>query len=251
MPSEWRLVDSGVVGPPESAALDEAILEAHANGDSPNTLHFYRRCVPTISLGYFQKAAEVADIEECARREVALVRRKSGGSAIYTDSGQLIYGLVVSEDDLPGGRPECFRTICSAIAKAVSSFGVDARFRPPNDVEVGGRKVSGNAQLVRKGSVLQHGTVLVETDVECMSAVLKVDRAKSPSLVTASDRVATLSSILGRTPEMQQVKDRIAYQIGAAFACRFVKGSLSPEEDALVKSLVRDRYSRRDWNLRL
>lgn len=251
MPSEWRLVDSGAVGPPESAALDEAILEAHANGAAPNTLHFYRRSVPTISLGYFQKAAEVTDLEECARRGVSIIRRKSGGSAIYTDSGQLIYGLVVSEGDLPGGRQESFRTICSAIAKAISSFGVEARFRPPNDVEVGGKKVSGNAQLVRKGSVLQHGTILVDTDLENMAAVLRVDRSKSPSLAKASDRVTTLSAVLGSPPEMQDVKERLAHEIGHAFCSRFVAGRLSAGEKGLVRSLVDERYSRSDWNFRL
>ena len=250
MPSEWRLVDSGVVEPPESAALDEAILDAHSKGEAPNTLHLYRRSVPTISLGYFQKAAEVVDLDECARRGVALIRRKSGGSAIYTDSGQLIYGLVVSEGDLPGGRSESFRTICSAIAKAISLFGVDARFRPPNDVEVDERKVSGNAQLVRKGSVLQHGTILVDTDVENMAAVLRVDRSKSQTLTRASDRVATLSSILGHPPEMQDVKDNLVREIGAAFGSEFVRQPLSSEEKESVRSLADERYSRRDWNFR-
>jgi lipoate-protein ligase A len=250
MPPEWRLVDSGLVQPPESAALDEAILEAHTKGNAPNTLHFYRRSVPTISLGYFQKAADAVDLEECARRGVTLIRRKSGGSAIYTDSGQLIYGLVVSEDDLPGGRAESFRVICSAMAKAISAFGVDAKFRPPNDVEVGGRKVSGNAQLVRKGSVLQHGTVLVDTDVDNMAAVLRVDRSKSPSLAKASDRVATLSSILGRVPDMQAVKDNLVREIGLAFGTGFTSHSLTSEEKDLVRSLAEERYSCEDWNLR-
>lgn len=250
MPKMWRLVDSGLVSPPESAALDDAMLEAHIAGVVPSTLHFYVRAQPTVSVGYFQKISESVDAAEASKRGVAIVRRKSGGSSIFTDTGQLIYGLVVHESELPSGMSESFRVICSAIARAISSFGLDARYRPMNDVEVDGRKTSGNAQLRRKGSVLQHGTVVVQTDLEAMDAVLKVDKSKNPSLSRPSERVASLSSLLGRAVSIDDVKERMTSEFSKTFQVQFEKGVLTESERAIVNRLVAERYSREEWNLK-
>ena len=250
MQPTWRLVDSGLVDSAQSAALDEAILEAHIGRAVPNTLHFYVRSTPTISIGYFQKASESLDLAECARRGIQLVRRKSGGSSIYTDSGQLIYGLVVNESDVPRERPQSFRFICSPIARAISSFGVDARYREVNDIEIAGRKVSGNAQLRRKGSLLQHGTIILDTDLSAMNAALRMKGSRSPSISIPSDRIVTLASLIGRTPSMTEMKRRISLELARDFKIKFVESSLIPLEARLVHKLVDERYSRRDWNMR-
>ncbi len=250
MPRSWRLVDSGLVSPPVSAALDEAILDAHLAGEVPNTLHFYIRSAPTISIGYFQRVSESVDIAECERRGVALVRRMSGGSSIYTDPGQLIYGFVVREEDLPGDRTESFRPVCQAIAEAVGSFGVEARYRPVNDVEVGGRKISGSAQLRRKGSVLQHGTILVDTDLDLMDAVLRVGGGSRGVISRPSERVTTLRALLGDPPDMDLVKGAFAFSLGEALDANFSASCLSPREDQLVSKLLAERYSKKEWNFK-
>ncbi len=250
MPSKWRLVDSGFVSPAESAALDEAILEAHIAGLVPDTLHFYVRSVPTVSVGYFQKVSESLDIGACERLGVAVVRRKSGGSSVYTDSGQLIYGLVVGEDEVPKDRAESFQMVCSALARAISSLGVDAKYRPMNDVEIGGRKVSGNAQLRRKGSVLQHGTIIVDTDVAAMDSVLRVNRAKDPSAVKPSDRITTLAVVLGSAPPLALVKSCLVGEIEGTFGSKLELGALTDREHELVRKLVAERYGDKAWNLK-
>jgi lipoate-protein ligase A len=250
MPRSWRLVDSGLVLPAESAALDEAILEAHIAGEVPSTLHFYVRAQPTISVGYFQKVSESIDAAEAERRGVAIVRRKSGGSSIYTDPGQLIYGLIVHEGELPASRSDSFRAVCSALAAAISAFGVDARYRPMNDIEVGGRKVSGNAQLRRKGSVLQHGTLIVDTDLEAMDAVLRIDRSKRSSVSRPSERVARLSSLLAKVPSIEEVKQSVTMEFSRSFEVEFERGTLTESESATVRRLVGEYYSRKEWNLK-
>jgi lipoate-protein ligase A len=251
MPRSWRLVDSGLVSPPVSAALDEAILETHVAGAVPNTLHFYIRSAPTISIGHFQRVSESVDVSECESRGVALIRRMSGGSSIYTDSGQLIYGLVVGESDLPSDRMKSFTPVCEAIAKAIASFGIEARYRPVNDVEVGGRKVSGSAQLRRKSSVLQHGTILVDTDLGQMDAVLKVGGGSRGAISRPSERVTTLRALLGVAPDMTQVKSALVRALREILDADFSPSSLSSREEALVSKLVGERYSRKEWNFRL
>jgi lipoate-protein ligase A len=250
MPRSWRLVDSGLVLPPESAALDEAIMEAHVSGKVANTLHFYIRSIPTVSVGYFQNIGESVDQEECQRRGISIVRRRSGGSSIYTDRGQLIYGLVLHESDLPDERAASFRVICQPIADALRSFGIDAVYRPMNDIEVGGRKVSGSAQFRRKDSVLQHGTLIIDTDISQMDAVLKVGNARRSEFPRPSDRVVTLAGLLGRTPDMKEVKNAMISAMGKVFDAEFVPSSITDFEKSIVEKLVSERYSRREWNLK-
>jgi len=251
MPDIWRLVDSGLVRPPESAALDEAILEAHSEGLVGNTLHFYGRSQPTVSLGYFQKVQEAVNLEECDRRGVALVRRKSGGSSIYTDPGQLIYGLILGESDIPGEHAEAFRVVCSSLARAISSFGVKAAYRPMNDVEVDGRKVSGNAQLRRKSSLLIHGTVLLQTDLGTMDAVLMPRAVEEGDAMKPSERVAVLASLMtGMPPTMLEMKTAFATELSREFDVPFQGGGLTDREKMLVSEFVRDRYGNREWTFR-
>ena len=246
MGETWRLVDSGTVRPAESAALDEAILEAHSAGSVPDTLHFYVRSSPTVSVGYFQKAAESLDLDACRRLGVQVVRRGSGGSSIYTDRGQLIYGLVVRSEELPPTPEASFALVCGAVARAVSSFGVDARHRPVNDVEVGGRKVSGSAQLRRRGSVLQHGTVIMDTDLRIMDSVLRHGTGPRPS-----ERVTTMAALLGEVPDVGEVKRRIRDEVARTFGVGMAEGELTAAEKRCVERLVAERYSREEWNMRL
>jgi lipoate---protein ligase len=250
MTSTWRLLDSGLVPPVQSAALDEAILTVHTSGSVPNTLHFYVRSAPTISVGYFQKISETVDLDECRKRNVQIIRRKSGGSSIYTDRDQLIFALVVHENELPDDRTESFRKICEPVARAISSFGVEAKYRPMNDIEIAGKKLSGNAQLRRKGSVLQHGTVIVAADLQAMDAVLRLPGSARGDVSKPSDRVTSLASILGTKPEMKVLKSKIAEEISASFSVEFVPGLMTKQERGIVHELITERYSREEWNFR-
>ena len=156
----WRLLDSGALPAPRSAAVDEAIIEAHSRSLVPDTLHFYTRSQPTVSLGRFQKVAEAIDLEACRARGVAVVRRRSGGGSIYTDSGQILFALISFQRTLGEDAAGSFARVCTALADSLHGMRIDAKYRPVNDVEVNGRKVSGSAQLRRHGSVLHHGSVL-------------------------------------------------------------------------------------------
>ena len=243
MSSAWRLVDSGALPPPQSAAVDEAVLEARSRSLVPDTLHFYTRSQPTVSLGRFQKIAEAVDVAACRARGVAVVRRRSGGGTIYTDSGQILFALISSRSVLGEDATGSFARVCAAVADSLTSLGVDARYRPVNDVEVRGKKISGSAQLRRRGSVLHHGSVLVNTDLETMDAVL-INTSIAPS-----DRVTTLSLILGRTPDVEDVKRLMAESFREALGIEFEIGGLTEYELGLVENYVASHYGKEEWNL--
>jgi lipoate-protein ligase A len=242
MSTEWRLVDSGHVRAADSAAIDEAILESRASGAVPDTLHFYVRASPTVSLGHFQRLSESVDLDRCRDAGVDLVRRKSGGSSIFTGPGQLIYGLIISGSQLPRGPEASFAVICSAIARAISSLGVDARHRPVNDIEVDGKKVSGSAQLRRRGVVLQHGSVILDTDLGLMDSVL---RKGSPS-----ERVTSLRSVLGRPPSMKVLKSALKHELSIEFGADIVPGKLTPDEEVRAAQLAEEFYANPSWTSR-
>jgi len=242
----WRLLDSGLVRSAESAALDEALLESLTSGASPPTLHFYGRAVPTVSMGYFQRVDESVDLEACRHFDVSIVRRRSGGSSIYTDQGQLIFALVLPDGALPKDREGSFRLVCGQVARVLSSYGLDAMYRPVNDVEVGGRKLSGSAQLRGRGCVLHHGTLIIDTDLARMDAVLK----PGPSGTRPSERVTTMAALLGRAPEMHEVKDRLVSAFSELFGASFAPGPMTAAEDSAVRKLVEECYSKDAWNLR-
>ncbi len=240
--SRWRLLDSDLVDGPTSAALDEAILEARAADLVPNTLHFYRRKPPAVSIGYFQLVNEVVDMEFCREHGIDIVRRISGGGAIYTDERCLEYAVAVNvgypgiSDDVQ----KTFETICRGLVYALEWLGVEASYKPTNDVLAGGRKISGNAQARRKGVILQHGTLLVDADFEAMYATLKAVREAG---VRLEERLTTVKAELEREVSVEEAKEALRYGFAKALGMELYEGELTGWEKARVRELVNKHKS--------
>ena len=242
-PMAFRLVDTDLCSPPFSAAADEAIASARAEGIVPNTLHFYRREKATVSLGYFQSAKDDIDPEFCRANDISVIRRATGGSAVFTDENQLIYALVVGEDEVPEGKHETYELVCSAIVAGLASLGVQAVYKPINDILVDGAKLSGSAQMRRRGVVLQHGTLILEVDREMMKGALKAD----PENIS---KVTSLARILGHRPQVQDVRAALLRGFEGVFGARFEPGELSDRENELISRLIAEKYGSDDWNLK-
>ncbi len=235
----WRLVDSDLLEPARSAAIDEAILLARNEGSVPDTFHLYRRTGPTISLGHFERIRESVDVEAAERLGVSIVRRMSGGSAIYTDPDQLIYTVAVGKGSMPESPQDTFRVLCQGVIEALDVLGIRAEFKPVNDVLVGGRKISGSAQVRRREVVLQHGTLLVRTDYERMFSVLR--SSKRPR-----DGLTSLTEMLGEAPPMATVKDAMVRGFSKALGVEFETGALTEREKEATERLTRTIYERPD-----
>jgi len=246
-PLLWRLVDSGVVPPEYSAASDEAIVNARLAGAVLNTVHFYTRDSPTISIGYNRSVEKSVLTEEAARRNVKVIRRFSGGSAVFTDRGQLIFSLVLDASLLPSDIVESYEKVCSAVIRGLSILGIKAEYKPVNDILVGGKKISGSAQLRRGGIVLHHGTILVDTDLESMNAVLKPPQSKKDDQ-SVMNHVTSLREAMGEVPDMQVLKRALVNGISDAFGVTIYPGSLTQHEVADIEALIEAKYGSRDWN---
>jgi lipoate---protein ligase len=237
---DWRVVDLGIMNPALTAATDEAILTFRSAGYAGNTLSFYSRDRPTVSLGYFEKAAECIDLELCQRLNIEVVRRLSGGSAIFTDPGQIIYTVTVEADLVPENPKESYPLICSGVVNALGLLGIRAEHKPLNDVVVNGRKISGSAQTRKAGVVLQHGTVIVDSDLELMMRVIRQRPGKPRSV----DAMTSVAIELGRKAEMGEVKTALVAGFEKAFSVKIQKGTLSHDEKELARRLSEEKYGK-------
>ena len=228
-----RLIDSGICTPLESLALETTIFKARYLDMVPDTLHLYRRDRPTVSIGRFQSVDECLDTNQAKRRNMSLIRRMSGGSCIYTDENQLIYSIIMSTDNLPKARKEIFPFICNGVVQALSNMGILAEYKAINDVLVNGKKISGSAQIRKKGILMQHGTLIMHLDRESMDAVLRPIKERTYPGLTALDEYITL-------PEWGELKSIIASGFEKALNVTMVEENLSDwETDFLVAEMNR------------
>lgn len=212
MSRPFRLIDVGVRTGRFNIAFDQAMLELHQEGrigDSLRFIHFE----PVALVGRHQSLSAELDLAYCEQRGIQTGRRITGGGAIYLDRGQLGWALVFGREAFGGASlGETARQLCEAAAAGLRTLGVDARFRPRNDIEVGGRKIGGTGGFYDGDSLLYQGTVLVDCDTEAMLGALRVPRAKTAKhgLDSAAQRVVTLRELCAeRVPTIEQVQEAL------------------------------------------
>jgi lipoate-protein ligase A len=233
-------------------AVDEAICRLRSKGRSPNTIRFYRWKPSAVSIGYFQLVDQEVNLLECEKLGVDVIRRMTGGGAVYhAYDGEVTYSVIVNEDHprIPKDIIKSYELICSAVVDGLKMLGIDSEFRPVNDIDVHGRKISGNAQTRRWGVVVQHGTILVDTDTRTMFTVLKVSKEKiSDKLIkSAEERVTTIRRELGRSVAFEEVADAVKSAFRKVLGLELVEGELSREETELASRLRREKYSTKEW----
>ncbi len=247
--NEWRLLPFRIDDAFTSMAIDEALLKLNAEGKSPNTIRFWRWLPSTVSIGCFQSLEREVDLEVAKKYGVAVVRRITGGGAVFHDhSGELTYSVVCKQGDVPDDIIESYRLICGGLVWGLKRLGLQAEFKPVNDVHVNGKKISGSAQTRKWGSVLQHGTILISPDVRLMFELLKVSPEKISDKFIASvyERVTTVERELGRKPTFDEVRAAMVDGFADVLDADFVEGELAQEELGLAKQ-IELKYASKEW----
>jgi lipoate-protein ligase A len=206
--SRWSVVDTGLRSADENMALDLALMAALAAGECGPTFRFLH-FTDCALLGHHQSPQQELDLDFCVREGVQVQRRLTGGGAIIFDPSHLGWELVCQRSDLPAGDMSLLaREICEAAALGLRSMGIDARFRPRNDIEVDGRKISGTGGIIDGQVVLFQGTVLIDLDIPRMLQVLRVPAEKldAHAIQSVAERVTSLRTLLGRSPAKDEVK---------------------------------------------
>lgn len=230
----WRVIDTGLRPPAQNIALNRALLEARQAEEIPSTLRFLRFS-PSALLGYHQSADQELNLDYCRANRVAVQRRITGGGAIYFDETQIGWELYLHRRDVGTTDMQAIsRRICHAAATAISALGVDARYRPRNDIEVGGRKISGTGGAFDGNALLFQGTLLVDFDVEKMLRVLRIpaEKLSDKAIASARERVANLKELLGRAPDIALVRRNLTEAFESEFGVEFREGELTLSEHA-------------------
>ncbi len=239
---EWRFIDFGLVDIRDMMAMDEAILK----GDEGNTFFFWTP-KKSIILGYFQKADIELNLAQC--QDYTITRRISGGGIAFSDDRcrQINYGVVgtIDNDRFPLDIIESYKQICGALIDTLIDYGLDADFRPINDVIVDNKKISGNAQTRWEGKMLQNGTLLLDFDIEEMLRISNIPKEKFMDKKIASVRegLTWLDRELGEQRDMEEIRDVMKRKFEERFNVRLKPGNLSEKEKELTRSLLPKYYS--------
>ncbi|MDI9644676.1 MAG: biotin/lipoate A/B protein ligase family protein [Candidatus Verstraetearchaeota archaeon] len=232
-------------------ALDEAIMRAVGGGMSPPTLRIYGWDPPAVSVGYFQELKEEIDLEFCHDRKIQMVRRLSGGGAVLHTPKELTYSFSVRVDDplVPQDVQGSYMKICAPIVSALRKLGVEANFRPINDIEVARRKVSGSAQTRRFGAVLQHGTILLGMDYSLLPALkTRPEKLAEKGVRDVRDRITTIGELLRREVKQSEFEDLLIRSFAAHFQASVEETKLCGMEE-LIPALE-ERYKSAEWTFR-
>jgi lipoate-protein ligase A len=248
----FRLLQSGYHNCFYNMGLDEALLEAVSSGSSLPALRFYGWNPPAVSVGYFQGLEEEVDLDACRRRGIDVVRRISGGGAVF-HCAEITYSLIMPLGHSLAGPSilESYKTLCAGVIAGLGRLGVEALFAPINDILAGGRKISGNAQTRRKGCILQHGTVLLDLDPQLMFSLLQVPREKlrGKLIEDIKERVTSLNALLGRPVSFDEASAALAQGFKEALSLDFVsiETAPSPAEEERARSLGETKFASPEW----
>ncbi|MBN2491563.1 MAG: lipoate--protein ligase family protein [Planctomycetes bacterium] len=249
----WRRVDVEWPERPHfNLAYEEALALAVAKGQAPPTLRFWKND-RTIVLGRHQCAEIEVNFDACERRGVKVVRRFSGGGAVYHDQGNLNYTLVLARNtrsELVARHPG-FALAGEAVVAGLRRLGVDAQFVPVNDISVGDRKISGLAGTLSREALLYHGCLLVSSDLAVLGEVLNVapEKLESRAVRSVRKRVATLDELLGRAVGMDEVKDALTQGVSEVLGVEVEPGVALEWELEKARILWETRYTTDAWAL--
>lgn len=230
------MIDTGIREGRRQIAFDQAMIDAHKAGRIGDSIRFLR-FPPTALIGRHQALSREVRLDYCRAHGIGVVRRITGGGAIYFDEGQLGWELVFHRSTLGiASLADLAREICEAAAAGLRKLGVEARYRPRNDIEVDGRKLSGTGGFFDEDTLFYQGTVLVDMDPARMLAALKVPEQKlaKRGLDSAASRVVTLTELLGSPPTIGAIKSALLAGFSERLGIQPVPGDIGGEEEALA-----------------
>jgi lipoate-protein ligase A len=233
-----RVIDTGIRTGRENVAFDQALIEAHNAGRVPETVRFLR-FRPCALVGLHQILSHEVRLEYCARQGIQVGRRITGGGGLYLDEGQLGWELALERRGLGGDLAAIAARLCGAAAAGLRRLGVPAQFRPRNDIEVHGRKVSGTGGMIDGRTLFFQGTLLVDFDAQRMIEALKVpvEKLARRELDDARQRVVTLREVLGRVPPLAEVQAALLEGFREELGLDAQWGEATPYEEALARRL--------------
>lgn len=202
---------------------------------------------PAIIVGKNQNTLEEINQEYVRDHGIKIVRRITGGGAVYHDLGNLNFSIITT---VHGEVKIDFRKINIPMLKSLEMLGINAEFSGRNDLTLDGKKFSGIAQSVKKNRVLNHGTILFDTDLTVLSGALNVkkDKIESKGVKSIKSRVTNIRPHLKEDVDMLAFKDLLLKNIFALEGLEPREYKLSEDQKEEINKLYEEKYNTWDWN---
>lgn len=275
---EWRLIKDGYHAGFMNMAIDEAIMIAHRKGLVPPTIRFYQWSPPTVSLGYFQDLKKEVDIDVCRKLGINIVRRPTGGKAVLHDQ-ELTYSFIISEKHplINNSILETYKKISGGMIRGLSYLGITADLVPLKEklkgnalsdssqnptifkaicfstpsqyeVQVGGKKLIGSAQVRKKGIVLQHGSLLIKLDRDKLFSVFNFPSTQVREKVKAGFKATSVEEVIKEKIKFSKLSDVLLKGFEREFGVKLLEDKLTEFEEKISHYLSKNKYSTEKWN---
>ncbi len=253
--NKFRLIVDTPLKGSVNMAKDHAILHGLTMPGTLPTLRLYSWENPSVTLGYFQKIEESVNTGYCRKNGISVTRRETGGGTVMHHM-ELTYSFTVPLKDgiVPSAVEDSFRAIISPIINSLHLLGINAEYRPVNDIVINGRKISGSAQVRKKGILQQHGTLIMDMDSNLITSAIKVDEAKLKKRGFSSHN-DSITSVRGETGEeinekfIDDLTLRLITEFAKSFNINFEVSGLSETESIIMESFSK-KFSSDEWNLK-
>ena len=239
----YFIPNNDITDPRVNLALEEYCLR-HLDPDNEYLLFYVNE--PSIIVGRFQNTLEEINQGYVEDNGIHVVRRISGGGAVYHDHGNLNFSFMTryAKDNLLN-----FRKFTEPVIRALKDMGIEAELTGRNDILAGGKKISGNAQYATRTSMLSHGTLLFDSDIETLVRALNVseDKITSKALKSVRSRVTTIRECAPQSLDMQAFRTRILETVfaplGGIRTCELTRDQWDE-----VHELAATKYESWEWN---
>ncbi|GAB1799024.1 lipoate--protein ligase [Priestia megaterium] len=201
---------------------------------------------PSIIIGKNQNTIEEINTKYVEDQQIHVVRRLSGGGAVYHDKGNLNFSFITKDD---GNSFHNFKKFTEPVVEALKKLGVNAELSGRNDLMAEGRKISGNAQFSTKGRMFSHGTLLFDSEIENVVSALKVkkDKIESKGIKSIRNRVANISEFLEQKVTVEEFREMLLRYIFDGEE-NITEYKLTEKDWEMIHQISKERYQSWDWN---
>ena len=198
-----------------------------------------------VIIGKHQNTIAEINQSYVNEHKISVVRRLSGGGAVYHDLGNLNFTFIVNDNDLSHFD---FRKFCIPVVHALEKLGVKAEVNGRNDITINGKKFSGNSQYAKKNRVMHHGTIMYDSDLSVVSDVLCVskDKIESKGIKSVKSRVTNVKDYMPVAVPMDEFKNLLLRYMFEDSNLKEYK--LTDDDIAKVNKIKKERYEKWEWN---
>jgi len=250
---QFRFINNVKDGIPNllSLGIDEAIFSSVSSENTLPTIRLSRVSKSGVSVGFHQNINDEVNVDVCKKLGIVVSRRLTAGGAVFHDQ-EIVYSIT-----LPIGTPispedvkVSYETICNGLVDGLQLLGIDAKFKPFNDVIVHNKKISGSAQTRRSGFLLQQGTILMDVDVDKMFEILKVpkEKIKGKFIEEIKNSITSVRKELNRDISYIEVSEALKQGFIDCWKAELIEDILTDREIKFAELIVKETFGNDDWN---